>query len=181
MKHFFKRTIAYFVDSAICYLLVMLLIQWAFLGQIRDQIGITNEWFKNSVNMEIYVLLTISLPVWIYFILMDSRLSTGTFGKRLFKLEVNHIIKRNKITLGRSVIRTILKLMPWEIAHLGIIFPVPMYFEEQPELRFLTILGLALFLIYAFSILLSRKNQALYDSLLKTIVLERSATSHNTR
>ena len=88
MKHFLKRAVAYFTDCMICYSLVMLVIQLALLSNIREPLGITDEWFTNSINLQLYVSLTISLPVWAYFSYLDSNRSKGTFGKRMMKLAV---------------------------------------------------------------------------------------------
>ncbi len=171
MKHFIKRTLAYLIDCAICYSLVILIIQWAILSHIRESIGITNEWFSNSLNMELYVLISISIPVWAYFTYFDSNRTKGTFGKRIFKLSVCDKEKR-KIGLGKSFQRTLLKLSPWEIAHIGVIFPTPMYFEDEPDIRILTFIGILLFFIYMVSILLSHNKQSIYDKLIGTKVTE---------
>jgi hypothetical protein len=77
-----------------------------------------------------------------------------------------------KLSLGTSFIRTLCKLLPWEIAHLGVIFPVPMYFADQPGIRWLTILGIVLFGVYLISISLSEKNQSIYDRLLGARVVK---------
>ncbi len=173
MNYFIKRSFAYVIDCMICYSFVMIIIQWAILSQFRDQLGITDEWFKDSVNMELYVLTSISLPVWIYFTLMDSKISKGTFGKRILKLFVSQQDRNEIISIGRSFLRTILKLAPWELAHLGVIFPTPMYFEEEGGLRILTILGLALFLAYIVSIFLDKEGRSIYDRILGTKVIAR--------
>ncbi len=150
----------------------MLIIQWAILSNIRESIGITNEWFENSWNMELYVLASISLPVWLYFTYFDSNRAKGTIGKRIMKLSV--VNKENeKINLGKSFKRTILKLSPWEIAHMGIIFPVPMYFEDEPTIRLFTIVGILLFAIYVISILANTNRQSIYDQLIGTKVSEK--------
>lgn len=173
MNNFFKRSFAYLIDCTICYSFVMVIIQWAILSQFRDQLGITNEWFKDSVNMELYVLTSISLPVWIYFTLMDSKISKGTIGKRILKLVVSQQDSNEKISIGKSLLRTIFKLAPWEIAHLGVIFPTPMYFEEAPGIRILTILGIGLFLVYIASILSDKQGRSLYDRILGTKIITR--------
>lgn len=171
IKHFFKRALAYIIDCTICYAAVMLIIQWAILSNIRESIGITNEWFKSSLNMELYVLISISLPVWAYFTYFDSNKSKGTFGKRILKLSVYNT-NHQKMGLGKSFQRTFLKLLPWEIAHLGVIFPTPMYFENEPTLRILTFIGMLLFIIYMSSILLNKNGQSIYDKMIGTKVIE---------
>ena len=171
IKHFFKRGLAYLIDCTICYSLVMLIIQWAILSHIRESIGITNEWFERSLNMELYVLISISIPVWAYFTYYDSSRAKGTFGKRILKLSV-YDKENKKIGLGKSLLRTFLKLSPWEIAHIGVIFPTPMYFDADPDIRILTLVGILLFLTYMASILLNRDGQSIYDKMIGTKVRE---------
>ncbi|MBT8188878.1 MAG: RDD family protein [Bacteroidia bacterium] len=170
--YFIKRTCAYFIDCLICYTLIMLVFQWAILSKFRDNLGITNEWFETSWNMELYVLVTISLPVWLYFIYYDSYKSKGTIGKRILKLSVRNN-ENQRISLGKSFRRTLLKLAPWEIAHIGIIFPTPIYFENEPGIRILTILGIFLFVAYVASIIIDAAGQSLYDKLLGTKVISK--------
>jgi uncharacterized RDD family membrane protein YckC len=148
----------------------MFLIQWVILMPYQESLGIDDEFFQNSWNMEGYVLLTISLPVWLYFSISDSSSKKGSFGKRWMKLQVLNIRNSAKLSFGQSFIRTILKLLPWEIAHIGVIFPVPLYYSEIPELRWLTVLGLVLFFVYFIGIVLDAQSRTLYDQLLGTQV-----------
>lgn len=170
MRYLTKRAIAYFIDCLICYLLIMLIIQWAILSNIRIHFGMTDEWFQNSVNLELYVLLTISFPVWCYFIYFDSNKANGTIGKRMMKLSVVDL-KKDRIYLSKSLLRTLMKLFPWEIAHVGIIFPTPIYFAQDTGIRSLTIIGISLFVIYVLSIIMDNKRQSIYDKILKTVVI----------
>lgn len=171
MKHFLRRAAAYIIDCIICYTLIMLVLQWAILSNVRTLIGITDDWFRDSIHMELYVLLTISLPVWIYFIYFDSNRSKGSFGKRIMRLSV-YDEYGERISLWSSFKRTFLKLLPWETAHLGIIFPVPMYIVENPDLRILTIIGILLFIVYALCIIVHPKGRSIYDKMIGTVVLE---------
>lgn len=169
MKYFIQRTLAYLIDCFIAFAIVMLIIQWGILSNIRDAIGITDTWFQSSINMQLYVLTTISIPVWIYFAYFDSEKSKGTFGKRIFKLVVKDS-KNQKISFGKSLFRTILKLLPWEIAHIGIIFPTPLYYEEEPAIRILSYIGLFLFAIYVISIWTDSRKRTIYDKVIGTFV-----------
>jgi uncharacterized RDD family membrane protein YckC len=169
MKYFFERTLVYFIDCFIAFALVMLIIQWAVLSHLRESFGITDVWFQSSINMQLYVLTSISIPVWIYFAYFDSEKSKGTFGKRIFKLEVKDN-KNQKISFGKSLLRTILKLLPWEIAHIGIIFPTPLYYENEPAVRILSYIGLLLLAIYFISIWTDSKKRSIYDKVIGTIV-----------
>jgi len=172
MKYFIQRTLAYFIDCFIAFAAVMLIIQWGILSHLRSYIGIIDSWFQNSLNMQFYVLTTISLPVWIYFTYFDSKKSKGTFGKRVFKLEVKNN-KHQSISLRKAFIRAFLKLLPWEIAHVGVIWPTPVYYENEPTVRILTYVGLLLFAAYVISILTDPYRRALYDRIIGTSVVRK--------
>lgn len=172
LPHIVKRTLAYLIDCALIYSIVMLLIQWALLSNIRESIGITDQWFKNSWNMELYVLVSISLPVWLYFTLFDSNKTKGSIGKRILGLSVKDLANQS-IQPGKSFVRTAFKLAPWEISHIGIVFPSPIYFEDEPGIRILIIVGILLFLSYLISIMLNSNDQAIYDRIVGTKVIER--------
>ena len=172
MKYILKRTAAYFIDCAIAFSIVMLVFQYGMMRPIRKLLGIGEEWFHSSINMEIYVLLSISLPVWLYFSILDSSEKKGTFGKRILKLSVVKKITNNKLGFKKSFLRTACKLLPWEIAHLGIIFPIPLNYAEDPSIRVLSILGMVLFMIYFLSILWDKEKQSIYDKLMRTIVVD---------
>ena len=170
MRYFIKRTLAYLIDCTIAFASIMLILQWLILTPVRPLVGITEEWFQVSMNMQLYVLLTISIPVWLYFAYFDSDKSKGTFGKRIMKLKLINNTK-GRLNLRKSFGRTILKLLPWEIAHIGVIFPTPIYFENDPGIRILTIVGLILFIIYAVSILLDSEKRSLYDKAIGSRVI----------
>ncbi|MCA0987399.1 RDD family protein [Guptibacillus algicola] len=61
----------------------------------------------------------ITLPVSLYFIVSECSKWQGTLGKRKMRLRVCD--KRgHRIGIGRSVIRTGVKFLPWEVAHFAI-------------------------------------------------------------
>lgn len=55
---------------------------------------------------------------------------------------------RAKLGFNQSLLRTIIKLLPWEIAHVGVIWPTPLYYMQNPDLRLLTVIGIVLFIIF---------------------------------
>lgn len=172
MKNFLQRAAAYLIDTAICYFFIIIVIQWAIVSHIREHLGMTDEWFRDSWNLEFYVILSISLPIWAYFIYLDSERGKGTFGKRIFHLQVTNL-KNNPISIQKNAIRTFFKLAPWELAHIGVIFPTPMHFDSDPQLRIMTIVGLLLFIGFAASIIPSSTHQSFYDLWIQTRVGKR--------
>ena len=171
LNYLTRRTLAYMLDCMIVFSVIMLLLQWLILTPVRGYFGIDELWFHDSSNMYMYVLFTISLPIWLYFSWFDSYKSSGTIGKRLMKLRVLNQTQLTVIGLPKSFLRTLLKLLPWELAHIGVIFPVHMFYAENPDLRILLIIGLVLFIIYFFSIVTSKDSSSLYDKLLGVNVI----------
>lgn len=57
-----------------------------------------------------------SLPAWLYFILSDGSGSGATLGKRLRALQVR-TETGERLSVGRAVVRTAAKLVPWELVH----------------------------------------------------------------
>jgi len=103
MKYFSKRTLAYIIDCLVCFGVLMLVIQLIILSPVRPLMGITNEWLANSLNLQLYVLTTISIPTWVYFAYFDSNKSKGTIGKRLMKLSVRDDSSLNQSILKRGL------------------------------------------------------------------------------
>jgi uncharacterized RDD family membrane protein YckC len=59
-----------------------------------------------------------SLPAWLYFILGDQSASGATLGKRLLKIQVRDV-SGERLSIGRALARTAVKLLPWELAHVS--------------------------------------------------------------
>jgi uncharacterized RDD family membrane protein YckC len=64
------------------------------------------------------ILWNFSLPAWLYFILSDRFASGATLGKRLLKIQVTDTAGE-RLTIGRALARTAIKLLPWELAHVS--------------------------------------------------------------
>lgn len=172
MKHLLKRTLAYFIDCLLAFTAVMLILQGLILTPIRESFGITIEWFNSGLNTELYVLATISLPVWVYFIYTDSQKSKGSFGKRLMNLSVRNSIDNERVTIGTSFKRTFLKLLPWEISHIGVVLPTPLWYVEKFEYRVFLLFGILVLVSYIISVLLNTDGKSIYDRLIGTKVVE---------
>ncbi len=169
--YFIRRSIAYIIDVTLVYLIVMFVIQFLVLMPIREHLGLDEAWFKSGWHVQIYVWLTISLPVWCYFILMEASDAMATFGKRLVKLKVLDERSKLRISYTTSIKRTFLKLLPWELIHIGLNLPTPVWFEEQPDFRYVVLTGTLLFVFYIISLLISPTQNTLYDVLIKTRVV----------
>lgn len=80
---------------------------------------ITPLFSHSPLIAELTGFLMITLPVSLYFILCESSKWQGTFGKRKLGIRVVDQFGR-RIGIGRSVLRTTIKFLPWEVAHFGI-------------------------------------------------------------
>jgi uncharacterized RDD family membrane protein YckC len=99
-----RRAAAYLLDIALLFVLLMPL---GFLA--TRTLGL-----EPTTGFEVWLaaVLSFSVPVWAYFTLSDSSRGGATLGKRLLGVRVTPRIPRLR-ALGRNV----LKLLPWEIAH----------------------------------------------------------------
>lgn len=61
--------------------------------------------------------ITLTLPVYLYFYLMERSSLAATLGKRTMNISVQTDTENNS---QRILFRNILKFLPWEIAHLGV-------------------------------------------------------------
>jgi uncharacterized RDD family membrane protein YckC len=64
-------------------------------------------------------LLGLTPPVGLYFALAEASPQQATLGKRLLRLRVVATAGQ-RLSYGRSLLRTALKLAPWELAHTAI-------------------------------------------------------------
>ena len=112
----------------------------------------------------------VTLPVTLYFAISESSASQATWGKRRLKLKV---IDRdgNQIGSGRSLARTLLKFIPWELSH-TLIWQI--YFSTQIEsiwINYGFTLAYLLIGLNIASLLLTKSHQTLYDLLTNTYVI----------
>jgi uncharacterized RDD family membrane protein YckC len=70
----------------------------------------------NGPEIERVILWNFSLPAWLYCIAGDR--SSATVGKRLLKIQVR-TVRGERLSLGRALVRTAVKLLPWELAHVS--------------------------------------------------------------
>lgn len=151
-----KRLAAYITDFLILAVVLsglQMLITLVTGGWPFDQ-------FRTGLQIELWVLCTMSLPVWAYFIVYEFR-RQQTVGKRLFRLRV----VRNdgdRITLWQSFLRTFIKLLPWELTHLIVLVPVP-WWEPGAEPNHLIYIPNALILIYIICLFLTAGRKGPHD------------------
>lgn len=113
-----RRVAAYACDMAWLWV-VLMAVQFAL------QLGVVGEnarWRASGTWLELWTLATISLPAWLLLAACDASASGATPGKRLLRIRAV-AADGGRIPFGRAVLRNIVKLAPWETAHLSINLP----------------------------------------------------------
>lgn len=105
-----RRLAAYAVDVT---LLAAVLIPLTFLVQ-----AVTGYRAETGPAIWVATILTISVPSWTYFAVADTSPSGATAGKRLLRLRTR-TADGARLSPTRALLRTAVKLAPWELTHLS--------------------------------------------------------------
>ena len=167
----FRRLLAYWIDITLLYG-VLLGLQF---GLVALTSGVVNNWIaaqQNGILSWGWIFLTISLPMWLYFILTESGPRQATLGKCLLGLKVTDL-DGNRLTVTTAAWRTVCKLAFFEIGHLSLLLPTPLFDEPDPSFRVGFVVLIALMLIYFAVTLITPRNQSIHDLIVKTLVVRR--------
>lgn len=111
---FWKRAAAFALDYVI---ILVYLITIMLFSLLMDSLFDINQWlFEDQVRAQLTGFLLITLPVTLYFAFGESSIRQATWGKQRLRLKVTDQY-RNRIPFWRSLARTGLKFVPWELAH----------------------------------------------------------------
>lgn len=133
---------------------------------------------SSAVTAQLTGFFLITLPISLYFILCESSTWQGTIGKKKMGIQVvNNIGQR--MNIWRSITRTAIKLLPWEVAHFAIWrLMLPSNFSEITLLIILSAVNLAIiiFLITPFT---NKQRKNVYDWIAKTkVILKKERKTH---
>jgi uncharacterized RDD family membrane protein YckC len=168
---FWKRVGAFALDYIIIlgYLLAVI-----FLSLLANSLFGANQWlFADRVRAQFIAFLIITLPVTLYFAISESSARQATWGKQRLKLQVANS-DGGRIGFWRSLGRTFLKFIPWEISH-TLIWQI--YFSPQMESGWINYGFALVYLLIGLNILslvITRIKQTLYDLLTRTFVIHAS-------
>jgi uncharacterized RDD family membrane protein YckC len=163
-----QRVGAFILDYGI--ILVYLGAVTLFLLFMNSLFGV-NQWlFTNRIRAQLTGFFLITLPVTLYFAFSESSIRQATWGKQRLGLKIaDH--SGNRISFWRSIARTGLKFIPWELAHTLIwqISFTPNQFSQLIMAGFITVY----FLIGAniASLIFRKDRQTLYDLVARTYVV----------
>jgi len=128
--------------------------------------------FGDPVSGEATGFLLITLPVTLYFALFEASPRQATWGKRRLGLAVTDLAG-GRLSLARSIGRTSLKFIPWELAHACIWWVT---FAPNPSLPIFIVGFATVWLMVAanvVSLLASPARQTLYDRVAGTVVVRK--------
>ncbi|PTM57869.1 RDD family protein [Desmospora activa] len=131
----------------------------------------------SPLSAEITGFFLITLPVTLYFAICESSNWQGTWGKRKMGIQVTDQ-NGDRPRLGRSLLRSVVKFTPWEMAHFVIwrLALPPEYFVHPSSypLPFLyTVMSFVYIAVslYMLTPLLSRSKRSIYDWIAGTAVV----------
>ncbi|MDH4334297.1 MAG: RDD family protein [Chloroflexota bacterium] len=165
----FRRLVAYWIDITLLYAaLVSLQLGFASLTD-----GVVADWLGDRLFLLwVWIFLTISLPMWLYFMLLESGPRQATVGKSLLGLQVTDMAG-NRLKRPRATLRTASKLAFFEIGHLTLLFPTPLFDDPEPSFRAGIMVVMALMVVYFAVALVAPRHQSVHDLLAKTLVVSR--------
>lgn len=167
------RVAAFLFDYLIiaAYIIILIIASVLLgLGPLRQPF---QGFFANPNSGEISAFLLLVLPVILYFALFESSSWQATWGKRKIGLCVINA-QGERLSLGRSLVRSFIKFLPWELTH-ACLWRIPGWpFNPQTPSPIISA-GLILVWIivgaYLISLLMSKKHQTLYDMIAGSYVV----------
>lgn len=171
-SYFVRRGLAYLIDCLLVFGFYVLTQRAIFLPLRRFVFG-SDEWFASGIKTELYTLLTISLPIWLYFALTEVSSWQATLGKMWLGLQTVDAATNGQIVFWQSFLRTIIKMLPWETAHLANNLPIPMRYDPEPGFRLGFILSPLLLMLYVVLAVFTSHHQSLHDLIARTLVVLR--------
>lgn len=170
---FWRRAGAFTLDYLIILLYLLIL---GLVFTVIDSLWSLTTWlFADRVRAQLSGFSLVTLPVTLYFALGESSFQKATWGKKRLGIQVtDHTGQR--ITLWRSLVRSVLKFIPWEIAHTfvwTIVFS-PVDTPAWVNVGIILVYGLiGLNLVF---LNFTKKHQTAYDLLAGTVVMKQSRT-----
>lgn len=164
-----RRLLAYWIDITLLYA-VLVGLQFGFVALTG---GVVNNWIATQhkgIFAWGWIFLTISLPMWLYFILNESSPHQATLGKFLMGLKVTDLIG-NRLKATTAAWRTAFKLAFFEIGHLSFLFPTPLFDEPNPSFRVGFAIVIALMVAYFVVTIITPRRQSIHDLIVKTLVV----------
>ena len=165
---FWKRAGAFALD----YIIILGYLFGIFLLSLfaNALFGANQRLFVDRIQAQFVAFLLVTLPITLYFAISEASTWQATWGKRRLKLKVMDR-NGNRIRFWRSLGRTLLKFVPWELSHTMI---WQIYFSRQTESVWINYGFVLIYLLIGLSmasLIVRKTHQTLYDLLTDTYVI----------
>jgi uncharacterized RDD family membrane protein YckC len=127
--------------------------------------------FGNRIWGQVIGFALVTLPVTLYYTLLESSRQQATWGKRRIGLRVVRT-DGERLTFARALARTLLKFVPWELSH-TLIWQIR--FAQPQEMALINMGFVSVWVLIGanlISLWLNKKHQTLYDWLSGTYVVQ---------
>jgi uncharacterized RDD family membrane protein YckC len=163
-KLVFRRFVAYLVDFILLAIIILV-----FQLALSYLTGFpSSKHLKTSWQIYAWVLFSVSLPIYLYFIISERSGKQATLGKNIWKIK---IVSRSGgvISTRQSILRSLVKIaIPWEITHISILFPRPLFSVDDPNIPFGIYLVDIILLLYLLVFILTKGKMTIHDYLSNT-------------
>jgi uncharacterized RDD family membrane protein YckC len=164
---FWKRAGAFALDYMVILLYLLIL---GLLFFLLNSLGVDPSWlFADRVRAQLSGFLLVTLPVTLYFALGESSLQRATWGKKRLGLQVTGY-NGERISFRRSLVRSTLKFIPWEIAHTAVWTITFSPIDTPAWVNISIIFVYALIGLNLGFLIFTKRHQSVYDLLTKTRV-----------
>ncbi|NNF04125.1 MAG: hypothetical protein HKN17_06635 [Rhodothermales bacterium] len=171
-----RRAAAYLIDVALLYVYIFALFA---ASMILDTLVPFHDLMAESYALRHGVsFMTLTLPLVLYFILMEGSRRQGTFGKSRMKLRVT-AVGGSAAPTAALILRNAVKFLPWEVAHTHIhINPEFLATGQTTAFGWIAgvVLPLAAMTVYAGMILVREDRRSLYELASGTRTVRRQGT-----
>jgi uncharacterized RDD family membrane protein YckC len=165
---FWQRVKAFLFDYVL--ILVYLAIITLIFLLLRNISGIIEWLFADRIRAQITGFFILTLPVSLYFAIGEASLQQATWGKQRVGLKVEDR-SGNRIGFGRSLVRTILKFVPWELSH-TLLWNIAFSIGSSTLINYGYALVYLLIGLNIVSVFLTQTKQSFYDLIAGTVVVK---------
>jgi uncharacterized RDD family membrane protein YckC len=118
-------------------------------------------------SAETMAFLTLTLPVVLYFAILESSAAGATLGKHAMRLRVRGLDEK-RLRPWRSVLRSAVKFLPWELAHFTIwhyVYATAAHAQPPPWTTISLAFVYALVAAFLITLVLGPSHRTIYDRL----------------
>jgi len=135
----------------------------ALYAIFQATVGAPVDVFPQAWQWKSFLFALATVPSTIYFVLCESSRSQATFGKRVLHVRVVDVYGA-RISTGRALLRTLVKLLPWALAYVASGFPGPVLVAtgamHHPRLLFV---AYGLSALYVAAAMMTLRKQSVHD------------------